>query len=284
VFGTKAYGIGSCIVVVKDSVGLCHQICLDDVLYVPNLLHHHPRILSVISAYSQDECQCHFQFNSYALNIKLAKIDLHLFKGLLWIPIIDPSNVPNFINAIFKIRDAFSSTMFLVHKVSDNIILILGGYVCCNKSHVECGLRLAQSLLGLRLERQNQLVLRHSSTILLDAANLIYHHVYQGEFWLKELDIMMCEDAHACEQLCKQFCTTPGLTYKLTDYKPNYPNAFDYGLLLDSYVVKAAILSKSDIYGFKFSTISTFFDLWSLGDMLARIYPYKLTNAYYSNH
>jgi hypothetical protein len=33
VSSTKAFGIGSCIVVVKDSVGLSHQICLDDVLY-----------------------------------------------------------------------------------------------------------------------------------------------------------------------------------------------------------------------------------------------------------
>jgi len=76
VSGTKAYGIGACIVVMKDSVGLYHQICLEDVLYVPNLLHHHPRIFSVISTCSQDECECHFQSNSYVLNIKLAKIDL----------------------------------------------------------------------------------------------------------------------------------------------------------------------------------------------------------------
>ena len=50
VSGTKAYGIGSCIVVVRDSVGIYHQICLHDVLYVPNLLHYHPRVFSVISA------------------------------------------------------------------------------------------------------------------------------------------------------------------------------------------------------------------------------------------
>jgi hypothetical protein len=48
VSGTKAYGIGSCIVVAKDSVGMFHQIWLEDVLYVPNLLHHHPRFLCVI--------------------------------------------------------------------------------------------------------------------------------------------------------------------------------------------------------------------------------------------
>jgi len=66
VSGTKAYGIiGSCIVVLKDSVGMLYQICLEDVLYVPNLLHYHPIIFSVISAYSQDDCQCHFQSKSY---------------------------------------------------------------------------------------------------------------------------------------------------------------------------------------------------------------------------
>ena len=103
VSGTKAYGIGSCIVVMKDSDGMYHQICLEDVLYVPNLLHHHPRIFSVISACSQDECECHFLSNSYVLNIKLAKIELNLCKGLLWIPNVDPSTIPNFVIVIFKI-------------------------------------------------------------------------------------------------------------------------------------------------------------------------------------
>jgi len=60
VVGTKAYGIGSCIVAVKESVGLFHQICLEDVLYVPNLFHHHPRFFSVTSTCSQDERQFHF--------------------------------------------------------------------------------------------------------------------------------------------------------------------------------------------------------------------------------
>jgi hypothetical protein len=45
---TKAYGIGSCIVVVKASVGMYHQICIEDVLYVPNLLNLYPRIFSVV--------------------------------------------------------------------------------------------------------------------------------------------------------------------------------------------------------------------------------------------
>jgi hypothetical protein len=66
----------------KDSVGMCRHICLEDVLYVPNLLHHPPRIFGVISACSQDECECHFLSNSYVLNIKSAKIELNLCKGL----------------------------------------------------------------------------------------------------------------------------------------------------------------------------------------------------------
>ena len=54
VSGTQAYGIGSYIVVVKDSARVFRQICLEDVLYVPNLIiHHHPRFFSVISACSQ---------------------------------------------------------------------------------------------------------------------------------------------------------------------------------------------------------------------------------------
>jgi hypothetical protein len=117
---------------------------------------------------------------------------------MLWTPTIDSSTDPNFVSVIFKIRDADSSTMFLVHKGSDNTISILGGYVYDNKNHIECGLRVVKSLLGLRLERQNQLALRHSSTILLDSANLICHHTFQGEFWLEELDRMICHDAHAC--------------------------------------------------------------------------------------
>jgi hypothetical protein len=65
VSGTKAYGIGSCIAVIKDSVGMYNQICLEDVIYVPNLLHHHLRNFSVISTCSQDECECHFLSSSY---------------------------------------------------------------------------------------------------------------------------------------------------------------------------------------------------------------------------
>jgi hypothetical protein len=64
---TKAYGIGLCIIAVKDSVGTFQEICLEDVLYVPNLLHRHPRVFSAVSACSQDECQCHFQCNSYVI-------------------------------------------------------------------------------------------------------------------------------------------------------------------------------------------------------------------------
>ena len=158
VSGTKAYGIGSCIFIVKDSVGMYHQICLEDLLYVPNLLHHHPRIFGVISACSQDECECLFQSNSYVLNIKLAKIDLDLCKGQLWIPTVALSTVPNFASVIFKIRDADSSTLFLVHNGSDNTLSIPGGYFDDDENHIECGLRVVNSLLGLRLERHNQFV------------------------------------------------------------------------------------------------------------------------------
>jgi hypothetical protein len=119
-------------------------------------------------------------------------IDLQLSNTvLMWIPTIDPYIMPNCVGVIFKIRYALSSTMFLVHTDSDNTFSISGGYVCDNKSHAECGLRLVQSLLGIRLERQNHLVIRQSSTILLDAANPIHHHTYQGKFWLEELDIMI---------------------------------------------------------------------------------------------
>jgi hypothetical protein len=222
VSGTKAYGNGSCIVVVTYSVGMFNQICLEDVLYVPNLLHHHPRIFSVVSACSQDECQCRFQSNSYVLNIKLAKIYLNLSKGLLCIPTVNPSIVPNFVIMIFRIRDADSSTMFLVHNGFDNTISIPSRYVYDNENYVEYGLRVVKSLLGLRLERQNQLYIRNSSTILLDYANPIRHHTFQYEFWLEERDRMMCVDAHAYDQLCKQFCKALGLTYKLTNYKPGF--------------------------------------------------------------
>ena len=92
---------------------------------------------------------------------------------------------------------------------------------------------------------------------------------------------MMCLNAHACDQLCKQFCKAFGLTYKLTNYKPDYSDECDFGLLLNTNVVTVAIASNSDVYGFKFSTISFFFNLWSLGDTLSRIFPYKLNGAYF---
>jgi hypothetical protein len=93
----------------------------------------------------------------------------------------------------------------------------------------------------------------------------------------------MCSDAHACDQLCKQFRKALGLTYQLTYYKPDYSNDNDYGLLLDINVVRVVVLSHSTIYGFKFSIVSSFFDLWSLGDTLSRIYPYKLNDTYFIN-
>ena len=82
---------------------------------------------------------------------------------------------------------------------------------------------------------------------------------------------MMSQDVHACEQLCKQFGKALRLIYKLTNHKTDYSNDCDYGLLLDFDVDKTAISSYSNIYyGFKFSTVSTFFDLWSLSDILSR--------------
>ena len=94
---------------------------------------------------------------------------------------------------------------------------------------------------------------------------------------------MMLQDAHACEQLCKQFCKAHGLTYKLTNHNPDYSNDCDHGLLQGFDVVKAVISSNSGVYGFKCSTVSTFFDLRSLGDKLSRVYPYKLTEVNYMN-
>jgi len=192
--GTNAYGIGTCIVALKDSVGSFHQKCLEDVLYVLNLLHYHPSIFSVISSTcSQNECQCYFQTYSYVLDIKLAKVALHWSKGLLWIPTIDSFIVPHFVSVIFRIRDACLNTMFLVLKGSDNTISILVGYVRDNEGHVECGFRFVKSLLEIRLEIRNQLCRRHSSIILLDVANPFHNHTYQGEFWLEELqDGVMC--------------------------------------------------------------------------------------------
>ena len=73
---------------------------------------------------------------------------------------------------------------------------------------------------------------------------------------------MVCVDAHAYDQLCKQCCKAPGLTFKLTNHKLDYYDKSDYGILLDSDVVEATtISSNSDIYGFKSSAVSTFFDL-----------------------
>ena len=43
VSSTKSYGIGACIGDVNNSVELFHHICLEDVLYVPNLLHQYPK-------------------------------------------------------------------------------------------------------------------------------------------------------------------------------------------------------------------------------------------------
>ena len=44
---------------------------------------------------------------------------------------------------------------FLLHNGLDTTISIPGGYAHDNENHIECGLRVVQSLLGLRLERHN---------------------------------------------------------------------------------------------------------------------------------
>jgi hypothetical protein len=144
-------------------------------------------------------------------------------------------------------------------------------------------LRVVTSLLGLRLERHNPLFLRHSATILLDGRNPICHQTYQCEFGLEELDKLTCCDAYACDQLCKQFCKAPGLTYQLANYKPGHSDDNDYGLLLDTDVVANAISSHSEVYCFKFSTVSSNFDLRSLGDTLSRIHLHKLNDTYFMN-
>ena len=63
-----------------------------------------------------------------------------------------------------------------------NTILIPKGYVHDNENLIECGLRGVTSLLGLRLEIQNQLFLRNSCIIILDAKNPIRYHTFQCEF------------------------------------------------------------------------------------------------------
>jgi hypothetical protein len=127
------------------------------------------------------------------------------------------------------------------------------------------------------------LILRNSFTILLEDQIPIRHHTYQCEFWLEELDSMKCCDVVACVQLCKQFRKAPGLTYQLTNYEPEHSDDSDYGLLLDADVVASAVSSHSKVYGFEFSIVSSHFDLWSLGDTLSRIYPYKLNETYFMN-
>jgi len=70
--------------------------------------------------------------------------------------------------------------MFLVHNGLENAISIPGGYVHDNENHIECALRVVKSLLGLRLERQNQLFLLNSSTIILDYKTPICYHTFHS--------------------------------------------------------------------------------------------------------
>ncbi len=53
--------------------------------------------------------------------------------------------------------------------------------------------------------------------------------------------------------------------------------------LLDTDVIATVVLSNSRVYGFQFSTVSSFFDLWSLGVTLSRTFPYKLNGNYFMN-
>ena len=84
--------------------------------------------------------------------------------------------------------------MCLAHNGSTNTKTIPSAYVHVNENHIECGLQVVTSFLGLRLERHNQLFFIHSFTILIDSQNPIRHHIYECEFWLEELDKMMCCD------------------------------------------------------------------------------------------
>ena len=81
------------------------------------------------------------------------KIDLQLSKGLLWILAVDYGIVPHFVSVVLKMRNTSASTIFLVHNGSDNTLSFHGSYVHDNEGHVEFGLRLIQSKLGIRLER-----------------------------------------------------------------------------------------------------------------------------------
>ena len=58
---------------------------------------------------------------------------------------------------------------------------------------------------------------------------------------MEELDKIVCLDAHACDEMRKQFYKAHGLTYKLTNYKLDYSDGCYYYwlLLLDTDVVKA---------------------------------------------
>ena len=263
--GTKAYGIGTCVIVCKGEDGLFQQFSLQDVLYVPNLMHHHSRIFSVISACSQDGFKCNFQANSYVLSMQTVQIQLQLSKGLLWIPTVTSPTVPQFVMVVLRLRDARSETMFLTHRGSDNTITVPGGYMRQLENPYSCGLRIVLSQLGIRLERHNQLHRRFSSIVLLDSANPIHLHICTSDFWLEELATKgMCPDVLREAHLCKQFVPANGLTYKLTDYKTTLPNTDDYGVLVSSNVVKVAAHAKITLHGFDTSMVSSLIDLWSI--------------------
>jgi hypothetical protein len=105
----------------------------------------------------------------------------------------------------------------------------------------------------------------------------MHHHTYQGDFWLEELlDRHMCSNVNTSTKICRQFTPAPSLTFQLTNYVPHYTIEHDYGLLIQPNEVMPAVSSILDLRGFKLSTISSLFELWSLSDTLSRIYSYPL--------
>jgi hypothetical protein len=100
----------------------------------------------------------------------------------------------------------------------------------------------------------------------------------------------MCQDVHTSKQLCEELTKEPRLVYKTTNYKPDYSNDCDYGLLIQTDTVMSAISSYLKLFRFKLSTVFSFFDVWSLGDKLSCSYLYISDNFYinesgeYHNH
>jgi len=72
-----------------------------------------------------------------------------------------------------------------------------------NENPLLCRLRLIKSQFGMRLERNNQLHLRHAYVNFFDVVNCIHHSTCQGEVWLKEwVDGSTYEDVHTTKYVC----------------------------------------------------------------------------------